>query len=323
MALAMAGAGCGGGAHGSAGVASSAQPLVAACSTATNPAPSGAWLCPDPRTVECSGGGVADLATLYVQDSTQAPCAAKRLTVSEPGPFAVGPHSVAVQDEQGHALCSAQLNVVDTQAPVLTEHTINLWPPNHKLHGLSVSDCVSATDACEGELKGEFIWASSDEPADSIGDGHFAPDVGFLDAQHACVRSERQGPKNGRVYKLGVRVVDASGHAAEGTCMVIVDHDQRGVPGQDSGEAYRVSFAGAPTGAACDAVPSTAGSGGSGGAGATGGTGGATGGSGGAGGNGGVGGAGGATGGTGGAGGNSGGAGNGGSPVPIDGGAPI
>ena len=41
------------------------------------------------------------------------------------------------------------------------------------------------------------------------------------------LRSERQGPKDGRVYKLGVRVVDGSGNASEGVCTVVVDRDQR------------------------------------------------------------------------------------------------
>ncbi len=244
-------------------VPSQAQALTAVCTTAAAPAPAGAWLCPDAKTLECNAAGGTSVDTLYVQDSTQHACSGHQLSVSEAGPFAVGPHSIVVTDTQSQTLCTAQLNVVDTQAPQLVEHTLNLWPPNHKLHGISVSDCVSAVDACEGELKGEFIWASSDEPVDSIGDGHFGPDIGFgPDSQHACVRAERQGPKDGRVYKLGVRIVDASGHAAEGACTIIVDHDQRGTVGKDSGEAYRVTFNGTQAGAACDGASGTGGSGG-------------------------------------------------------------
>jgi hypothetical protein len=326
-------AACGGGARSSTGVAASAQALVAACVAPATQAPNGAWLCPTAKTVECSGNGVAQVDTLYVEDSAQQPCVGQPLSVSDPGPFAVGPHTITVNDGQQHALCSAQLDVVDTQPPTLTEHTLKLWPPNHKMHGLSVSDCVSAVDACEGELKGEFIWASSDEPVDSIGDGHFGPDIGFADAQHACVRAERQGPKDGRVYKLGVRVVDGSGHAVEGSCTIIVDHDQRGTTGTDSGDAYRVDFKGQSNSAACPAVAGTAGAGGSAGGGGAGGAGGpaadggvvggggvggGSAGSGGAGGAAGSGGAGGAAGSAGGGGG----AGTGATPVPLDGGAP-
>lgn len=153
-------------------------------------------------------------------------------------------HTITVRDASGTTLCSATVTVDDRTAPVLQSKTIKLWPPNHKFHNIAVEDCVTAVDACDGPLRGEFIWASSDEPIDDIGDGHHSPDVGVSASRRtACVRSERQGPKDGRVYKLGVRVVDSSGNAAEGECAVIVDHDKRGVVGADSGEKYRVTFA--------------------------------------------------------------------------------
>ena len=134
--------------------------------------------------------------------------------------------------------------------------TIELWPPNHKLHSLTVEDCVMALDACGGELTGEFLWASSDEPIDSIGDGHYAPDIAVAeDCQRVDVRSERQGPKDGRVYKLGIRVFDASGDSLDGECHVIVDHDQRGVRAVASAEAYRIEFDGSQGGPACDGMP--------------------------------------------------------------------
>jgi hypothetical protein len=273
------------GACGSQGGASSSQAALTAQCAAPAAIPAGAWTCPDPRTLEC---GQADGETLYVQDG-QPSCMGTTLVVADPGPLTVGTHTITVNDAQGGAVCSAQLTIVDTQAPTLTAHTVNLWPPNHKFHEVAVSDCVSAIDACDGSLQGEFIWASSDEPIDDIGDGHFAPDIGLgRDSQHACVRSERQGPRDGRVYKLGVRVTDGSGHVVEGECLVIVDHDQRGVTGKDSGDAYRIQFD--PTqltncGGSPDKPPGGAGMGGHGGttgsAGTTGGTGGTTGGTGG------------------------------------------
>jgi hypothetical protein len=171
-----------------------------------------------------------------------------------------GAHAVSAAEPDGGPACTAD----DQAPPVLESHTLQLWPPNHKFHAVAVEDCVSAIDACEGELRGEFVWASSDEPIDSIGDGHHAPDIGIArDRRSACVRSERQGPKDGRVYKLGVRVVDAAGNAAEGECLVIVDHDQRGVTGSDSGEAYRVAFDAGTAACPGDDSESQAGAGGS------------------------------------------------------------
>jgi hypothetical protein len=137
-------------------------------------------------------------------------------------------------------------------APVLTPRNIQLWPPNHKFHTVAVEDCVSVVDACEPNLHAEFIWASSDEPVDDLGDGHFAPDILFDSCHRVQVRSERQGPKSGRVYKLGVRVVDGAGNAVESQCSIIVDHDQRGVVGADDGESYRIVLNGQGGVPSCD-----------------------------------------------------------------------
>ena len=68
------------------------------------------------------------------------------------------------------------------------------------------------------------------------------------------------------MYKLGVRVTDSAGNTAEGECLVIVDHDQRGVVGKDSGEAYRIWFDPTQATASCaggDDTGNTAGRGGS------------------------------------------------------------
>jgi hypothetical protein len=138
-------------------------------------------------------------------------------------------------------------------APVLTPKVSTLWPPNHKFHTFHVSDCVSIAAVCDPALHAEFIWASSDEPVDDLGDGHFAPDIEVdADCGGVRLRAERQGPKDGRVYTLGVRVVDGDGHRVESQCRVIVDHDQRGVVGADSGEAYRITFDGKDGNPACD-----------------------------------------------------------------------
>ncbi len=151
---------------------------------------------------------------------------------------------VVFRDAKGAVICDS---ATDTAAPVLTAKApLKLWPPNHKFHDIKVEDCFSVADACQPNVKAEFVWASSDEPVDSIGDGHHAPDiqVSSSSCRVIALRAERQGPKEGRVYKLGVRAVDAAGNVAEGVCSVIVDHDQRGVTGADSGESYRITFNG-------------------------------------------------------------------------------
>jgi hypothetical protein len=152
------------------------------------------------------------------------------------------------------AYADAGLPVLTTPL-VLTARQLNIWPPNHKFHSIDVADCVTVTGACDPGLTAEFIWASSDEPVDSRGDGHHAPDILFDGCDHVQVRSERQGPKDGRVYKLGVRTIDSAGRVAEAACTIVVDHDQRGVLGADSGESYRVVPTDPGTGFACDGHP--------------------------------------------------------------------
>jgi len=156
----------------------------------------------------------------------------------------------------GFASDAGACDAAEDAPPTMEAHSIALWPPNHKFHAIAIEDCVSVVDDCDGELEAEFVWASSDEPIDDIGDGHHAPDIRLsADCRRLELRSERQGPKDGRVYKLGVRVVDSAGHVSEAACSVIVDHDQRGVVGADSGEAYRVVFDGKQGTSACDGEP--------------------------------------------------------------------
>lgn len=225
------------------------QALVAECVTDESTLPPDAWTCAESLTVECNAASGADPGTLYVLDSATA-CSGAALSVTS-GPFGVGTHEVVVSSPDG-VVCQSQLVVADTQAPTLTTKTLNLWPPNHKFHSIAVSDCVDVVDACQSGLQAEFIWASSDEPVDDIGDGHHQPDILIDDCQRVQLRAERQGPKDGRVYKLGVRVVDGSGNASEGVCTVVVDHDQRGVLGADSGENYRITLDGQGGQLSCD-----------------------------------------------------------------------
>jgi hypothetical protein len=162
-------------------------------------------------------------------------------------------------DRDGPASASAALSAECTDPELIVEsQNVNLWPPNHKFHDVTVDQCISAVSTCGGELTGEFIWASSDEPIDDLGDGHHFPDIGLgVDTGHVCVRSERQGPEDGRVYKLGVRVTDASGESVERECVVAVVHDQRGVPAFDSGESYRIEFDASQAGLDCEGNPPT------------------------------------------------------------------
>lgn len=163
-----------------------------------------------------------------------------------------------VEPKQTASTCDLDDGGVEDLTPVLHPNTILLWPPNHKLHDIAVDDCVDARDACGRKLTGEFVWASCDEPENDLGDGNTAPDIVLgSDCKQISVRSERQGPSDGRVYKLGVRVFGVDGSSAEAECQVIVAHDQGKGEGMDSGEAYHLTFDGTNGQIACGMPPET------------------------------------------------------------------
>jgi len=129
--------------------------------------------------------------------------------------------------------------VVDTEAPRVTEHQVKLWPPNHSMHEVTPEDCVTVEDRCHGPIDAHFTWARCDEPEDDVGDGHHQPDVEFGD-KSVQVRSERQGGGDGRVYRLGYAAEDSDGNVVEGSCTVVVPHDQSGGEAMEGPPAYEV-----------------------------------------------------------------------------------
>lgn len=205
------------------------------------------WVCPDSVQVDCSAPDVTALQVLSPSDEV---CDADVLKVSHVDPLTPGRHEVQVRNAQNDLLCASEVVVVRTHPVELVPKSVKLWPPNHKLHEIRAEDCVEIVGACPGEqLKPRFIWASSDEPVDAKGDGHHEPDILLSsDCRQLSLRSERQGPSDGRVYTLGVRLVDASGEAHETTCSVSVDHDQRGRDAIAGADAYRLDFDGTSAG---------------------------------------------------------------------------
>ena len=209
-------------------------PLVAECAESAEAVPDGAWLCGDPRTVECDGHpGTATPRTIYVV--RQGGCDDVEYTVM-PGPFVLGRTEIVVSeralDPNGgttlREVCRSALDVVDTTPPSSNPLRTSLWPPNHKLHSFTAGDCARAADVCDPAPDVRFSGVTSDEPADAEGDGSHAPDMVFDGARTVSLRAERQGGGNGRVYALGWFATDRSGNAAQGVCTVAVPHDSSG-----------------------------------------------------------------------------------------------
>jgi hypothetical protein len=223
------------------------QPQALRLECAADSGSDDAWICPERLEVACSE---LDATPLIVHSPSDQACDAEMLELSEDGPLTPGTHRVVVRDALDAELCASEVVVVRSAALQLVPKQLKLWPPNHKLHELSVSDCVEIVGACPGEaLDAHFIWASSDEAIDAKGSGNHAPDIVLSDdCQRLSLRSERQGSGDGRVYTLGVRVVDAEGEAYETACTVAVDHDQSGRQAVAGADAYRIAFDGTTAG---------------------------------------------------------------------------
>jgi uncharacterized repeat protein (TIGR01451 family) len=133
---------------------------------------------------------------------------------------------------------SAKATLTVNHNPICTALTAGppLWPPNHKLHVVTVS---GATDPDGNPLTTTITGVTQDEPLNGLGDGDTSPDAFPGPASNqALVRAERSGTGDGRVYVLHVSVSDGLGGECTGTAAVSVPHDQSGRPAVDSGQAY-------------------------------------------------------------------------------------
>ena len=136
--------------------------------------------------------------------------------------------------------------VVDHTGPaVVVRPMVEIWPPNHKYHELSLSDLVgSVDDNCDGLMDvdsvGRIISIHSDEPEDGGGDGNTTEDAVILGNSRFKVRAERLGNGDGRVYGVTFEVGDEAGNITQETGYVGVPHDS-GAPSSKSQRARRVS----------------------------------------------------------------------------------
>ncbi len=119
------------------------------------------------------------------------------------------------------------------QAPVITGVQVSpacLWPPNHKFVRFAVGSDIKvsmtpALDPCTGQAPTvKILKVTSNEPANGQGDGNTTPDYVYGPGG-ACLRSERSGTGNGRVYTVTVAATTSSGTSTR-TVQVAVTHDQ-------------------------------------------------------------------------------------------------
>jgi len=120
--------------------------------------------------------------------------------------------------------CSSSVTVVDTQPPTFSPTSYSaVLPVDGDFHTVTLGDCTSAMDVCDGELTVSNVAAitcvTSDEPL-AVLDGH--SDIEIVDAQTVRLRGSRNPSGDGRVYKILFQARDRSGNVGLGSCDYVV-----------------------------------------------------------------------------------------------------
>jgi hypothetical protein len=183
--------------------------------------------CPPPRVMECQGGGASGSFTAGATDN----CSVSQVSCPLSGqrlPLGVTAVTCTAADGSGNqASCQFPVTVVDSKPPVAgASRGLVLWPPDHQLRRVSLSDCAEdAVDACEGTLSlaehGRIVQVTSDEPGGCTGQ-----DAIIVGPTAVDLRAEREGRSDGRVYTILYTVADSSGRSTSASCTVTVPHDR-------------------------------------------------------------------------------------------------
>jgi hypothetical protein len=200
-------------------------------------------MCPANQVLECKdGGGKPVFAPTATDNCSNVTPTCNKASGS---PFPVGSTQVTCTGKDGAGntdACAFTVKVQDTKAPVLMPKppiVINKNDGNYK--EIDLSDCVTATDVCDGTLNpdcdGRVIKVTSDEResgsqciANSTCD-----DAVIVGPSKVKVRQERNDDGDGRVYTIHYEIKDKVGNKASGTCTVQVPKDCNATKATDSG----------------------------------------------------------------------------------------
>jgi len=200
---------------------------------------------PNPMTVLCPIGFI-DLGAIGADNCSGLVNVTRTGTVNAgiPGQYTI---TYSATDAAGNtATATRVVNVVDEIPPSLTlKPAIKFWPPNHGYQTVTMAQMVAGvSDGCNTSLSINDVKiekVTSDEPDDAPGDsdGATTNDVApSADCKSVQLRSERDETRNGRVYKITLRVRDSSGNATRKVFTVSVPKSNNGASAGDSGVAY-------------------------------------------------------------------------------------
>ena len=98
-----------------------------------------------------------------------------------------------------------------------------LWPPNHKMADVTVTQSVS--NSCSQLVSCHIESITSSEPANGMGDGDTAPDWEITGNLTARLRAERSGDGDGRAYTIVTACTNSAGTARRAS-IVTVPHNR-------------------------------------------------------------------------------------------------
>jgi hypothetical protein len=195
--------------------------------------------CPSSTTVECSApGGVgrddAQLEEFFAgTDIDDRGCdAVGDAEIDAPEFFYVDDQASVIFTAADQSACSpsnsctADVMVVDTVAPTITEITATpgtLWPPNGKMVGVTLA--VEVDDLCDAAPTCQITSVTNNEKSKRA-KRRRTRDWMVLGHLEVELRAERPGKSDGRIYTIGLECFDASGNSSQGTVEIGVPHDR-------------------------------------------------------------------------------------------------
>jgi len=149
--------------------------------------------------------------------------------------FGVGEHEIELKVDDGINEAVSEfvcVEVTDTTQPSLSPipSVTILWPPNHKLHEVTI--WANAFDNGGGSIHLE-VEVQSSEPADGSGDGSTSGDyyIDSVDDETGVIglrlRAERSGKGEGRIYTIIITATDECGNQSVAQVQITAPHDRR------------------------------------------------------------------------------------------------
>ena len=189
--------------------------------------------CPPGMTLDCAAPDPPAPTRVATDNCDPAPTVTfseARIAGTCPGNYTTQRTWTARDCNNNVGVCTQSILHRDTTPPsIVGADTFCLYPPNHEYYCFQSSSLTpSLTDDCSTPVSLVIVGCTSNEPDEGTGDGDFPNDcVVSPDGKEVCLRSERAGSENDRVYAVMGIAIDACGNrsAPQAVALVTVPHD--------------------------------------------------------------------------------------------------